>query len=159
MRIVVCSSVSCVALALGAALVLAYGSRTPYWLMVVSALLCGALALLCGFTPLLSRALPWLRLREVRGAFLVVCGVAAMFVPPQFVASAAILFLGIRLVWAEAGAAHPEVAVHEHPADRDPAFRSLSSAPGQLEDAPGSHRQIHGMGILRDHRQLARRGE
>src|SRR5262249_61327878 len=64
-----------------------------------------ALALLVGFTafvPTFQALRPWLVLRPVKGACLVVAGVAAVYLPPQFIASAVLLALGIKLVLAEA---------------------------------------------------------
>lgn len=89
----------------GGILVLAYGFEPPPWFLTVELAAASAVALLCGFSarlPAWRSLLPWLRLRPVRGAALVILGVAAMHVPPQFIASAVFLALGVRLVWAEA---------------------------------------------------------
>jgi hypothetical protein len=99
------ATLAVLALVGGGMLVLAYGFTPPPWLLVAELAAGSALALLVGFTACIPtfRALrPWLRLRPVQGAALVVVGVAAIYLPPQFIASAAFLALGIKLVWAEA---------------------------------------------------------
>ena len=57
------------------------------------------LALICGFTAAGATLLPWLKQRPVQGALLVWLGVAAIFVPANFVVSAVLLAQGIKLVW------------------------------------------------------------
>src|SRR3954453_21916099 len=91
------------ALIAGGMLVLRYGFTPPPWLLTAELAVGSALALLVGFTacvPTFRALRPWLRLRPVQGAALVVAGVAAMYLPPQFIASAVFLALGVKLVWA-----------------------------------------------------------
>lgn len=99
------ATLALLALVAGLMLVLAYGFTPPPWLLTAELAIGSTLALLVGFSacwPACRALRPWLRLRPVKGAALVVAGVAAMYVPPQFIASAVFLALGVRLVWAEA---------------------------------------------------------
>jgi hypothetical protein len=99
---VVSCGIAAAALAGGVFLVLAYGFSPPPWLLTAELAILSALALACGFTARLPALLPRLRLRPVRGAMLICLGVAAVYLPPQFIASAVFLSLGVKLVWAEA---------------------------------------------------------
>ena len=106
-RLILLGSTALAVLALlaGGLLVLAYGFEPPRWLLISELTVCCGLALLCGFTaclPAFRRLLPWLTLRPVRGTVLVVSGIGAIYMPPQFIAAGVLLALGIKLVWAEA---------------------------------------------------------
>jgi len=83
----------------GGLLVIAYGFEPPAWLLCAEVAAFSGIALICGFTAAGTALLPWLTLRPVQGALLVCLGVAAIFVPANFVVSAVFLALGIRLLW------------------------------------------------------------
>jgi 4-amino-4-deoxy-L-arabinose transferase-like glycosyltransferase len=97
-----CGVIATVALVLGGFMVAANGFEPPPWLLTAELALLSGLAAACCFTKLLSGVLPWLRLRPVQCTLFVVLGVLAVYVPPQFIASAVFLALGSRLVWQEA---------------------------------------------------------
>jgi hypothetical protein len=99
---VVSCGIAAVALAGGGVLVVAFGFSPPPWLLTAELAILSAVALACGFTACIPAVLPWLRLRPIRGAMLICLGVAAVYLPPQFIASAVFLSLGVKLVWAEA---------------------------------------------------------
>lgn len=95
-------AIALAALAGGGVIVLFYGFTPPPWLLTCELAVFAGLAMLCGFSAVVPSVLPWLKMRSIRGAILVCLGVGAMYVPPQFIASAVFLALGIKLVWAEA---------------------------------------------------------
>lgn len=97
-----CGVIAAVALVLGGFLTAAYGFEPPPWLLAAELAVFSILAAACCFTRLVPGVLPWLRLRPVQGALLVVLGIMAVYVPPQFVVSAVLLACGSRLVWQEA---------------------------------------------------------
>jgi hypothetical protein len=99
---VVSCGIAAAALVGGGGLVVAYGFSPPPWLLTAELAILSAVALVGGFTACLPALVPWLRLRPVRGAMLICLGVAAVYLPPQFIASAVFLGLGVKLVWAEA---------------------------------------------------------
>jgi hypothetical protein len=99
---VACGVAAAAALAFGCLMVVAYGFTPPDWLLRGEVAAFSGIALVCGFTAFVPAVMPWMRLRPVRGAALVCLGVGAIYIPPQFLASAVFLTLGIRLVWAEA---------------------------------------------------------
>jgi hypothetical protein len=90
------------ALMSGLALVVVYGFEPPGWLLRAEMAALMAAALVCGFARRLPALTPWLRMRPVRGAALVVLGVAAVYLPPPLVVSAVLIASGVRMVWAEA---------------------------------------------------------
>jgi hypothetical protein len=94
--------IAAAALVGGGGLVVAYGFSPPPWLLTAELAILSVIALVGGFTACLPAVLPWLRLRPVRGAMLICLGVAAVYLPPQFIASAVLLGMGVKLVWAEA---------------------------------------------------------
>ena len=103
----------------GGLLVIAYGFEPPAWICCAEVAAFSGLALICGFTAAGTALLPWLTLRPVQGALLVCLGVAAIFVPANFVVSAVFLALGIKLVWrtaCELADAERAAAVEAEPA-------------------------------------------
>ena len=99
---VICGIVCMGALVSGLALMVSHGGNPPAWLIRSEMAVFTLSALACGFANL-PNALPWLRLRSIQGTILVVLGVAAVYVPPQFLFSAVFIFLGLRLVKASLG--------------------------------------------------------
>lgn len=97
-----CGIIAAVALVLGGFLAIANGLQAPPWLLGAELAVLSALAAACCFTKLLPALLPWLTLKPVQGTLLLVGGVLAVYVPPQFVVAAVMLALGSRLIWAEA---------------------------------------------------------
>lgn len=101
----VCCVASAALLLGGLMLVVTYGLAPPPWLLRAEVATLSLLALVGGFSaalPSLRSLATLLRLRAVKGAVLCVFGVASVYLPMQFIASAVFLYLGIRLVWAEA---------------------------------------------------------
>ena len=96
----VSAATSIAAMALGslALLVLRPGS------LLVTALLalCSALGLALGFGARLPGLPAWARLKPVKGALCITLGVAAMYLPANFVLSMALLAIGTRMVWTSA---------------------------------------------------------
>ncbi len=99
---VISIAIAVAALVGGGVIVAFYGFTLPSWLLACELAVFLGLAMLCGFSAIVPSVLPWLKLRSVRGAILVCLGVGAIYIPPQFIASAIFLALGIKLVWAEA---------------------------------------------------------
>jgi hypothetical protein len=85
-----------VGLAIGSFLLLYWGGEAPAWLLKLECVAVGLTALGWGYA-LFSPAFPWLRHDSVRGVALVYAGVACMFIPLNFIASAFLLGAGIRL--------------------------------------------------------------
>lgn len=103
MRILILSAAAvCGVLALGLTALICFGTEPPGWLLRCEMAILSAAALLFGFAGRAGGVLQWLRLRSIRGAALVCCGVLAIYLPPQFVISAVLVAVGTRLVWAEA---------------------------------------------------------
>ena len=78
-----------------------------------------------GFTARLPRV-PWLMLRPVRGAVLVVLGSIMVFIQPQLIVAAYLIGRGIRLVWLSAcqlADAERREAVGQYAAGRPRAMR------------------------------------
>jgi hypothetical protein len=83
-------------LACGSCLLLYWGGEAPAWLLKLECVAVALTALGWGYA-LFSPAFPWLRHDSVRGVALVYAGVACMFIPLNFIASAFLLGCGIRL--------------------------------------------------------------
>jgi hypothetical protein len=90
------------ALSAGIAGALLWGGELPGWLLSLGLALMLGGALIFGFTGAWPRLGPWLKCRPIQGAALVCLGVALIFVPVTFVASAVVIGLGARLVWLSA---------------------------------------------------------
>ncbi len=73
------------------------GSDLPALLLKLECMAVALSALAYGYTAF-SPSLPWMRQDSVRGVALVYAGVACMFIPLNFLASAFLLGCGIRLV-------------------------------------------------------------
>jgi hypothetical protein len=93
---------SLAALTFGIWAAVVWRGELPAWLLasVLSLLLCAALAF--GFTNVRPSLPPWARSRPVIGALLVTGGVAAVYIPAQFVVAAALIGAGVRVVWVAA---------------------------------------------------------
>ncbi len=87
---------------LGIGLVAAYGSTPPPWLLAIELAAVAGTALIWGFTGVVAKLLPWLRLRSIRGTLCVALGVVSFVMPPQLLVAMLFLSLGIKLVWADA---------------------------------------------------------
>lgn len=138
---IACGVAAVAALAFGCVMIAFHGFTPPDWLLRGEVAIFSGIALVGGFTAFVPAVMPWMRLRPVRGAALVIAGVAAVYVPAQFIASAVLLTLGIRLVWAEAcelAAVEPEPAGTaivrvDPPNGGPPASREPSRARGLRE--------------------------
>jgi hypothetical protein len=86
-----------VGLAGGSALLLIWGGEAPPWLLKLEVVVVALTALGWGYTAF-SPSFPWLREDAVRGVAMVYAGVACMFIPLNFIASAFLLGCGIRLI-------------------------------------------------------------
>jgi hypothetical protein len=94
--------VLCAAALLGGIVALLHwGVTPPPWLAGIEAALIMGVAMSYGFTARLPR-IPWLALRPVRGAVLVVLGSIMVFIQPQLIVAAFLIARGIRLVWLSA---------------------------------------------------------
>jgi hypothetical protein len=139
---IACGVAAVAALAFGCVMIAFHGFTPPDWLLRGEVAIFSGIALVGGFTAFVPAVMPWMRLRPVRGAALVIAGVAAVYVPAQFIASAVLLTLGIRLVWAEAceladGEREPEAAgtaiIRAGMPNGPPATREPSRARGLRE--------------------------
>jgi hypothetical protein len=90
------------ALSGGCFLVVFWGGELPGWLLRAELAAFCSVALVYGFFASLPTLTPWLWSRPIRGAALVCLGVAAIFVPLQFVVAAVFIAMGTRLTWASA---------------------------------------------------------
>lgn len=99
---VISIAIAVAALVGGGVIVAFYGFTLPSWLLACELAVFLGLAMLCGFSAIVPSVLPFLKMRSVQGAGLVCGGVLAIWLPPQFIASAVFLALGIKLVWTEA---------------------------------------------------------
>lgn len=86
----------------GCFLLVFWGGELPDWLLRAELAAFCSIALVYGFTAALPTVFPWLWSRPVRGAACVFLGVAAVFVPLQFVVAAVLIAIGTRLTWASA---------------------------------------------------------
>jgi len=86
----------------GCFLVVFWGGELPSWLLRAELAAFCSVALVYGFTASLPALAPWLWSRPVKGAACVCLGVAAIFVPMQFVVAAVFIAVGTRLIWASA---------------------------------------------------------
>ena len=73
------------------------GSDLPAWLLKLECTAVALSALAYGYTAF-SPSHPWMKQDSIRGVAMVYAGVAAMFIPLNFLASAFLLGCGIRLV-------------------------------------------------------------
>ncbi|WP_422929663.1 hypothetical protein [Singulisphaera sp. PoT] len=94
--------VSVLSLAAGSLCLWLWGVGPPGWLIRGQVALFSALALAYGFSSLQPSIPRWIWLRPIRGTLFVVCGIAAMYIPIQFLVSAYLMGAGIRLIWASA---------------------------------------------------------
>jgi hypothetical protein len=89
-------------LATGDALLLSLGGVPPAGLLKAEVLAASLAALLYGYglwRPEPGRSLHPLRRRPIRGTALIVLGLAALWVPTQFLLSAWLIGVGLRLLW------------------------------------------------------------
>jgi hypothetical protein len=81
----------------GTSLLLYWGGEAPSWLLKLECVAVGLTSLGWGYASF-SPEFAWLRHDSVKGVALVYAGVACMFIPLNFIASAFLLGCGIRLV-------------------------------------------------------------
>lgn len=102
-RLFIIACALCVAaLGGGCFLVVFTGGELPGWLLRAELAAFCSVALVYGFFASLPTLTPWLWSRPIRGAALVCLGVAAIFVPLEFVLAALLIGVGTRLTWASA---------------------------------------------------------
>src|SRR3954447_26472690 len=91
-RVFLAACAACVAaLGGGCFLVVFWGGELPDWLLRAELAAFCSVALVYGFTASLPSFAPWLWSRPIQGAACVCLGVAAIFVPLQFVVAAAFI--------------------------------------------------------------------
>jgi hypothetical protein len=98
----VACAVCVAALGGGCFLAVFWGGAVPDWLLRAELAALCSVALVYGFTASLPTLAPLLWSRPVQGATLVVLGVAAIFVPVQWVAAALLIGIGTRRIWVAA---------------------------------------------------------
>jgi hypothetical protein len=101
-KLLVCFAVIMASFAVAGLTVWAWRFDPPAWVLTTEIAVFSILAMAYGFSLLKPHKVPWLWLRPVRGTVAVVAGVVAMFVPLQFLVSAFLIGIGIRMVWASA---------------------------------------------------------
>jgi hypothetical protein len=99
---IIACAICLAALGGGCFLIVFWGGELPGWLLRAELAAFCSVALVYGFFASLPTLTPWLWSRPIRGAALVCLGVAAIFVPMEFVLAALLIALGTRLTWASA---------------------------------------------------------
>jgi hypothetical protein len=130
----------------GIVALLHWGVTPPPWLAGIEAALIMGVAMSYGFTARLPR-IPWLALRPVRGAVLVVLGSIMVFIQPQLIVAAFLIARGIRLVWLSAcqlADAETREAVGHYAAVVQCQTPAAYEAVGQRSVAPVAQQSIKG---------------
>jgi hypothetical protein len=130
----------------GIVALLHWGVTPPPWLAGIEAALIMGVAMSYGFTARLPR-IPWLALRPVRGAVLVVMGSIMVFIQPQLIVAAFLIARGIRLVWLSAcqlADAERREAVGQYAAVVQCRTTGPYEAVGQPRNAPVAQQSIKG---------------
>ena len=99
---VISIAIAVAALIGGGVIVAFYGFTLPSWLLACELAVFWAWPCSAVSRPSCPRSCPSSKCGRSQGAGLVCGGVLAIWLPPQFIASAVFLALGIKLVWTEA---------------------------------------------------------